>query len=482
MIKKLKNINEFFKLKFLPLNTNLLFHLNNNKTFLFFNLEIYNIPFLLNLKKILKEYNVNIDLISIIFHKVKNYEEYLVYDLDIPIYILFDIFEITFYKNNKQYLLTNKNFKLEIIDIETDLILKPIIFGFNDNNEIFFITEENFENFLINEIFLFNNPNISNFSNNNYILNRKNIIDFKIENNLILVLLYNNFSSYLHFFDLDFNLKYTMEFSNDFISFDSFYLNNKEFILTIYSMLNKKIIFYKILIESNNIKVINQKEFKSKIDDIIYVKLVNNFVILSSFNRIYFYRIVPESKQLINIFEEDTNLFPYNVSGYNTSFDKKIVDGQWRETIWGNIKDITINENIIFVSDNQYSDIRYLDINTGKSYHIKIKGINNYENIKGKILSIFYFNNYNENTDTLFFIDSLFKKIRFLYNNYTYSLFYDEEIYNFSKIRILGYKSENLILYNTNSSIKKIKFPNIKLLVNNNSELINFIQKEEIKI
>ncbi len=490
MIKKLKNISEFFQLKFLPLNTNFLFHLdnkNNNKSFLFFNLEIYNISFLLNLKKKLKEYNINPNLISVIFHKVKNYEEYLVYDLDIPVYILFDIFEITFYKDNKKYLLTNKNFKLEIIDTETGFILKPIIFGFN-NNEIYFLTEENFENYLLNKPYFFNNFDITNFNNEKdnlyYILNRKNIIDFKIENNLVLALLYNNFSSYLYFFDLDFNLKNIMEFTNDFISFDSFSLNNKEFILTIYSILNKKIIFYKILKDDNPsvYKIINQKEFKSKIDDIIYVKITNSFVILSSFNRIYFYKLVPESRQLINIFEDDINLFPYNVSGYNVSFDKKIIDGQWRETIWGNIKDITINENIIFVSDNQYSDIRYLDINTGKSYHIKLKGINSYENIKGKISSTFYFKNYNENIDTLFFIDSLFKKLRFFYNNYAYSLFYDEEIYNFSKIRVINYKSENLILYNTNLYLKKIKFPNIKLLTNEDLNLIDFIQKQEINI
>ncbi|MGC8734422.1 MAG: hypothetical protein ACP5RD_05220, partial [bacterium] len=395
--------------------------------------------------------------------------------LDYPTYILFDIFEIDFYKDNKKYILTNKNSSLEIIDTESKLVLKPIIFGFN-NNEIFFLSEENFEK--INDLSFID---FENFITNNdyYVLNRKNIIDFKVEENLILICYYNHLNSYLYFFDFEFNLKDFMEFKNEFIIFDVLYIDNNEFILSVY--LDKKIIFYKLLSKDNKIIVLNQKEFKLKLDDIIHIKLSNSFVILSSFNRIYLYKLVPESRQLINIFE-GTNLFIYNISGYEASFEKKIVDGEWRQTIWGNIKDINIYEDIVFVADNQYSDIRYLDVNTGKSHHIKLKGIDNYENIKGKILSISILKNAYENSNTLFFIDSLFKKIRFIYNNYVYSLFYDEEIYNYSKIRAYNYKPNNIIFYSTSSIIKRIRIPTLELLVNKDINLGDIIQKEEIKI
>jgi hypothetical protein len=479
MIKKIKDLKDFFNLKFLPLNTNYLFQLDSSKFFLFFNLELYNIQLLLKLQKKLEELNKRVNLIPIIFHKVKNYEDYLVYDLNYPTYILFDIFEIEFYKDNKKYILTNKNSTLEVSDINLNLTLKPVIFGFN-KNEVFFLTEENFENNICNNLFLINNFIINEYNQKDYyILSRKNIVEFKPEGDLILVCFYNNLSSYLVFFDLDFNLKKIIEFKNDFISFDIFYLDNKEFILAIYSLLNKKLIFYKLLIENNQIQIINQKEYKLKIDDIIHVRLTKNFIILSSFNRIYFYKIIPEYMQLFNIFE-DVNLFLYNVSGYNISFEKRIIDGEWRETIWGNIKDITINEDIIFVSDNQYADIRYLNINTGKSYHLKLKGLNNYENIKGKILSISFLKDYS--IPILFFIDSLFKKIRFIYKDYVYSLFYDEGIYNYSKIRIYNYKLNNFIFYNTNSAIKKIKTPYLNLLTNQNFNLTDIIQKEEFSL
>ena len=479
MIKKIKNLKDFFNLKFLPLNTNYLFQLDNSKFFLFFNLELYNIQLLLKLQNKLEKLNNKINLIPIIFHKVKNYEDYLVYDLNYPIYILFDIFEIEFYKDDKKYILTNKNSTLEIIDTNLNLTVKPVVFAFN-KDEILFLTEENFENNIVNNSFLIDNYIINEYNQKDYyILSRKNIVDFKPEGDLILVCFYNNLSSYLSFFDLNFNLKKTIDFKNDFISFDSFCLDNKELILAIYSLLNKKLIFYKLLIENDKIGIINEKEYKLRIDDIIHIRLTKNFIILSSFNRIYFYKIIPEYKRLFDIFE-DVNLFLYNVSGYNISFEKRIVDGEWRETIWGNIKDITINEDILFVSDNQYSDIRYLNINTGKSNHIKLKGLNKYENIKGKILSISFLKNHN--IFSLFFIDSLFKKIRFIYKDYVYSLFYDEEIYNYSKIRIYDYKLNNFIFYNINSTIKKLKIPYLNLLINKSFNLTDIIQKEEFSL
>jgi hypothetical protein len=217
MIKKIKDLKDFFNLKFLPLNTNYLFQLDNSKFFLFFNLELYNIQLLLKLQKKLEELNKRVNLIPIIFHKVKNYEDYLVYDLNYPTYILFDIFEIEFYKDNKKYILTNKNSTLEVTDINLNLTLKPVIFGFN-KNEVFFLTEENFENNICNNSFLINNFIINEYNQKDYyILSRKNIVEFKPQPDLILVCFYNNLSSYLVFFDLDFNLKKTIEFKNDFI-------------------------------------------------------------------------------------------------------------------------------------------------------------------------------------------------------------------------------------------------------------------------
>lgn len=446
-IKKIKNLKE---LKTIPLNTIIPFDNIIKPNLIILNYSSPNIRlissyinYLVNNEKLNLE---DLEIVCIIPHKIKHYEEYLVNNLPFYIYQTTDIFELQL-EQNEDIVITNKNNSLEITKFGNYEIAYLII----KNNKIEFELQNQLNN-------LNNHQNniIHTFSRNNKLINYSEIYrDIRVENfrngNLILTLKNKSFLSIIDIYYIELNKKLkllkTIQKKSFIKSIDTFILDHNNFLIILLTFENTiEIINFNF---DNNEQTtyceIELKKIIEKLDtlDLKKIRINDTNLITWDHNTIYIFK--HNVHLLKEPFKTKLELHFYNTSGQKVKHPKLPQDGIWKQTIWGNINNIHPYKDIFFIADSEYNQLRKLDITTGKSYSINIKNQQNEsDKLKGKISSIFFRGN-------IFFIDLDFKKIKYIQNEpYSETILYDENINLFSQVFAINQQN---IIYNNNKEI-----------------------------
>ena len=463
----IKKITNFKELKLIPLNTSTPFdYIISNFPTLILN---FSSPNILNIFNSLQHffsqnsYFDNLKIVCIIPHKIKHYEEYLSFNLPFPIYQLTDKFEI---KLEEDLLITNINNSLEFKKYYTNYEISYIFINENQFN----IELDN--SLKINSSDSFNSSELLKNTSKNFFENFSNSInkdipieysnfirDFTIKefrNQYLIISLknLNNKSSIelniINPKNLEIQALKKFEFSFLIKSIDILTLDHNNITL-IYLLYNNK-----ILIQNYNFNqdiLINKIEYefeneKLRSTDLKKIRInINNFITWDH-NSIYIFKhnliLLKNSKKL------DIKFVFYNSSGQKTKHTSKPTDGIWKQTIWGNINNIQIIDDILLIADSEYSCIRKLDINTGKSSSIYFKEEEKeYEKIKGKISSIYF------DLFRYFIVDLDFKRIRILRDKKIKTIFFDEEINLLTQV--FFFESMNALVYNSEGDFRILK-------------------------
>ncbi|MCX7758243.1 MAG: hypothetical protein N2169_01315 [bacterium] len=449
-----KKITDLKDLKIIPLNTTVPFlDMILNNEVLILNYSSPNIRMLFKFiehfisEKKYKSQNGSLNIICIIPHKVKYYDEYLINNLPFPIYQTTDTFYLEISKNT---LITNVNNSLEIqTSSNYDL---AYLFLSNDKIDFSLQNEITLEKEYSKLIEKLNYKVIPiNYS--------ERIKDIKIENfrngNIVAILKNINLRSIINLYFLGSNYKLeTLRSTKNLTFIKSIGLltldhNN----ILIFSLtIENTIIIQKYNIDSDKLEPLEELKLwnyyeKIKSLDLKKITLNNENIILWDHNTIYVFKHNITTNLLTG---KKIEISFYNVSGQKSKQTHIPTDGVWKQTIWGNINNTHLNNDDLYVADTEYSQMRKLDLKNGASRSISFKSPDQErEKLKGKISSIY------TTSDKIFFIDLDFKKIRYIDNNSKNSIiktvFYDENINLFSQLFFI--ESLNSIAYNTDKHI-----------------------------
>ncbi len=440
--KNIKKIDDLAELKAIPLNTIVPFDQVIQNNTLIVNYSSPNIRLLFNFINHFasqkNKKNESIKIICIIPHKIKHYEEYLIYNLPFPIYQITDFFNFNI---NENTVLTNENNSLEIIN---PFAKYDVAYIYKNENTIDYCIQNEITPQDIKDISI-NLTNTLNFIPHNLHYSTKDFIvsDFR-KGSLLTVLKNDSLQSRIYLYLLEINKAHKIleiKDKNLIKSIDTIIVDHNKIILS-------------LLLPDNNI-VFKEYNFNNdSIDTVLELDLESSFEKLKNLDlkkiRIDSSNIVVWDHNTIHILKHFNlkNIEYYNSSGQKTKQTPKPTDGVWKQTIWGNINNIHIKNNLLFVADTEYSMIRILNLLTGQSQSMSFTGVEKeYEKLKGKISSVFNHEN------KIFLIDLDFKKIRLVtipeYNVKT--IFFDEDINLYSQVYYLP--SINSCIYNT---LKKI--------------------------
>lgn len=454
-----KKINSFKELKFIPLNTVIpLDKILSNFPTLILNFSSPNVTLLFNYLQHFLSQQINnkesiqkIKIVCIIPHKIKNYEEYLVNNLSLPIYQLTDVFELNLLPN-QELILTNINNTLEI---KKSNFYYELAYLYLEEDKIDFclqnnvIDKNNHEMFQPFTFYLLNQPFPINYST---IIKDIQIKSFR--KSYLILTLYNFMNKSK--VELNFiNLSKKLEIENIFQFEYNFFIKSIDLlpldhnnILLFYLDYENIFFIYKYNIDQNKVviqKKIDLKSVNSRFEGLDLKKLRANYKNIAVWDHntlhIFEYKINDKNDKL------ELEIFFSNTSGQKTKHLPKPIDGIWKQTIWGNINNVYFEDNYLFVADSEYPFIRKLNIETGKSESLFFReSEKKYENLKGRISSVFPTNN------SIFFIDIDFKRIRKVdYTLLAKSLFFDENINLYSQVFFLN--DLNAIIYNSNKNL-----------------------------
>lgn len=455
-VKKIKNLNQ---LKLIPLNNPLPFDtiISNFPTLiinysspnilqLFKNFKIFfeNNSKLGNFENLKENLEENLKILFLIPHKIKNYEEYLVNNFQFPVYQTTDIFELELKPNE---VITNVNNSLELKKSDSYYEIAYI-----------YINKENIDFSLQIETEPLNSEDLKYIEKikKSFPINFSPIIrDFKIiqfRKSFLLSILKNfENKSILNLNLLNEKLEtenlLTLNIDPFIKSFDILAIDHNNVIITLLTFDNS-IVFQNYSAQKDKIEIkkeIKLEELNPKLKslDLKKVRITQNKFIIWDYNTIHIFDLKLR-KDNVYLFYEITFI---NTSGQKTKHPPKPVDGIWKQTIWGNINNIFIENDFLFVADSEYNCLRKLNTNTGKSESIFLKeSKKGYENIKGRISSI------SKNDFYTFFIDIDFKRIRRIDSNFTvYTVFFDEGINLYSQLYFLD--TQNSIVYNSDKGV-----------------------------
>ncbi|MFN3478485.1 MAG: hypothetical protein ACK4ZM_03870, partial [bacterium] len=387
----------------------------------------------------------NLKVLFLIPHKVKNYEEYLVNNFQFPVYQTTDIFELELKPNE---VITNVNNSLELK--KSDFYYEIAYIYINKENIDFCLQIET--NPLNSE-----DPKYIEKIKKSFPINFSSIIkDFKItqfRKSLLLSTLKNleNKSilnlNLLKTEKIEIENLFTFNFNSFIKSIDILAIDHNNIII-IFLTFDNSIFFQNYSVQKDKIEIkkeLKLEELNPKLKslDLKKIRITQNKLIVWDYNTIHIFELKLR-KDNVYLFDEITFI---NTSGQKTKHPHKPVDGIWKQTIWGNINNIFIENDFLFVADNEYNSLRKLNINTGKSESIFLKeSEKEYENLKGKISSIY------KNDFYTFFIDIDFKRIRRIDSNFIIrTVFFDEEINIYSQLYFLD--AQNSIVYNSDKGI-----------------------------
>ncbi|MCX7972754.1 MAG: hypothetical protein N2657_06060 [bacterium] len=445
-----KKVNHITEIKLIPLNTttNLDSIIDNNDVLIL----NYSSPNIRMIFKFIEYFFLNhkneidtsrFSIVCIIPHKIKYHEEYLVHNLPFPIYQTTDSFSMPI---SKDIVLTNRNNNLEIFNTFSSVAYELAYLFIKKDNNIKFSVQ--------NEISLASsNVLLDKYKYINIPLNSSQLVkDIRVKpfrKGYIISGLRNisGYSTISIYFFINYNLEELKSIKiNELIkSLDLLPLDHNNILIFLLTIDNK-LILQKYVFDRNMIQILDEFDLatvheKLKDLDLKKIRINNQNIILWDHNTIYILRY-NITKELVE--NERLEIYFYNVSGQKSRHTPIPTDGIWKQTIWGNINNIHLEDNFIYVADTEYSLIRTLDIETGKSFSLSFKPTDKeYEKLKGKISDCFY------TVERTFFIDLNFKKIRYVDNtkNIAKTVFYDENINLFSQLFFLD--SLNATVYST---------------------------------
>ncbi|MEN3014632.1 MAG: hypothetical protein ABDH21_01030 [bacterium] len=445
-----KKVNHIKEVKLIPLNTPVNFDdICSNNDILILNYSSPNTRMIFKfIDHFFSHYGKDIDsskltIACIIPHKVKHYEEYLIHNLPFPIYQTTDFFSLQISKNS---VLSNRESNFKIFDTDPSTGYDLAYLFLKKNNEMVFHIHNQIgpevTNTVPNKYTYFNIPTnfchlvkdirIKPFRKGYLLVGLKNI---GIESKISMYLFVNQ--------TLEKQKSITI---NRFVKSLDFLPINHNDILLVLLTIDNKLVLNKYTFDKKEIEILEEFELSTvneKLTDLDLKKIRINHknIVVWDHNTIYILK--HNFPQYVST-NEELNILSYNVSGQKSRYTRKPTDGIWKQTIWGNINNVHLENNFIYVADIEYSVVRKVDLKTGKSYSLLFSSDQKErEKLKGKISECIY------TDERTFIIDLYFKKIRYIDNrtNIAKTIFYDEEINLFTQLFFLD--SLNSIVYNT---------------------------------